>query len=159
MEATPPPKEAEAQEHIDGLRAWLAQVDRKLGIRTYALAAAVVLALAAGIVGLVLTLQTQDDVNTLEDELQGLRTQLGAVDKSASQAAEEEAQALTDRMDQLESRVSGLEDDRRTSDRRMQVVEDDIDDLRTQISDLESSQQTGSGGSGTTTTTTSTGSP
>jgi polyhydroxyalkanoate synthesis regulator phasin len=140
---------ADPHERIDGLRAWLAQLDRKLGIRTYALGAAVVLALAAGIVALVLALQTQDDTNSIKDDMQGLRTQLGAVGKSASQAAEDEVQALNGRLDQLENRIKTLEGKSHTSDQRLGVVEDDIDDLRRQISGLEASTTGGgAGGSG-----------
>jgi uncharacterized protein HemX len=137
---------ADPHERIDGLRAWLAQVDRKVGIRTYALGAAAILALAAGIVAVVLALQNQDDTTTVRDDVQALRTQIGAVDKSASQAAEEQVQALTGRLDQLENRIKALETEGRTSDQRLQVVEDDIDDLRNQISDLETSASSGGGG-------------
>src|SRR5918996_3547537 len=50
-EAAPDPHTTDPHERIDGLRAWLAQVERKLGIRTYAFAAACVLALAGAAVG------------------------------------------------------------------------------------------------------------
>jgi polyhydroxyalkanoate synthesis regulator phasin len=164
MEATPPQRppgteaapgtgsqpaqapRADPHERIDGLRAWLAQIDRKLGIRTYAIGAAAVLALAAGIVALVLAFQNQDDTNSIKDDMQALRTQLGAVDKSASQAAEDEVQALTGRLDQLENRIKALESEGHTTDQRLGVAEDDIDDLRKQISDLESSNAGGGAG-------------
>ena len=50
--AASPPQSTEEQ--IEGLRAWIAQVDRRLGVRSVAGGVAVVLALAAGIVGVVL---------------------------------------------------------------------------------------------------------
>jgi septal ring factor EnvC (AmiA/AmiB activator) len=142
-------RRADPHERIDGLRAWLAQVDRKLGIRTYAIGAAAVLALAAGIVGVVLALQNQDDTSTVKDDVRSLRTQIGADDRSASQAAEDQVQALTGRLDQLDNRIKALESEGHTTDQRLQVAEDDIDDLRNQISDLQSNQPAGSnGGSG-----------
>ena len=140
-------------ERIDGLRAWIAQLDRKLGIRTYAIGAAAVLALAGAAVGIVLAMQAQDDTDNAQESVQELRTQLGTVGENASQAAQDEVQSLSGRLDKLASRVSTLEQDGKTSGKRIQVVEDDIADLRTKISDLESSS---SGGSGTTTTTTTT---
>ena len=66
------PHSTDPHERIDGLRAWLAQVDRKLGIRTYALAAGIVLALAAAAVALVFALQLQEDSAT-NDDLQALK--------------------------------------------------------------------------------------
>ena len=139
------PHSTDPHERIDGLRAWVAQVDRKLGIRTYAFAAACVLSLAAAAVAIVFALQLQEDSAT-NDDLDSLRGQLGSVEQSASQAAREDVQSLTDRLDALESKVSSLESDQSTSDDELQVVQDDIDDLRTQIDDLESSSNTGSDG-------------
>ena len=82
-------------EQISGLRAWIAQVDRKLGIRTYALGAAVVLALAAGIVGVVLAVGAKDDSAT-KDEVRALRDQVSSVSKEASQAAQDDVASLSE---------------------------------------------------------------
>src|SRR5688500_2241646 len=65
-------------ERLDGLRAWLAQVDRKVGVRTYAGGAAVVLALAAGIVGVVLALSAKDESAT-KAEVEALREEIGTI--------------------------------------------------------------------------------
>src|SRR5919108_2621886 len=81
--AAPDPHSTDPHERIDGLRAWVAQVNRKLGIRTYAFAAASVLALAAAAVAIVFALQLQEDSAT-NDDLDELRNQIGAVEKSAS---------------------------------------------------------------------------
>jgi polyhydroxyalkanoate synthesis regulator phasin len=140
-------------ERIDGLRAWIAQLERKLGIRTYAIGAAAVLALAGAAVGIVLAMQAQDDSDKAQSSVQEVKTQLGVVGEDASQAAQEEVQSLSGRLDKLESRVSTLEQSGKTSGKRIQVLEDDVADLRTKISDLENSN---SGGQGTTTTTTTT---
>jgi septal ring factor EnvC (AmiA/AmiB activator) len=147
---------ADPHERIDGLRAWIAQLDRKLGIRTYAIGAAAVLALAGAAVGIVLAMQAQDDTDHAQQSVQELQTQLGTVGKNASEAAQEEVQTLSGRLDKLESRVSSLEQSGKTSDKRVQVVEDDIADLRTKISDLEKANSSGTGTTTTTTTTTTT---
>src|SRR4051812_45322651 len=131
-------------ERIDGLRAWIAQLDRKLGIRTYAIGAAAVLALAGAAVGIVLAMQAQDDTDKAQKSVQELQTQLGTVGENASQAAQQEFQGLSGRLDKLASRVATLEQNGKTSGKRIQVVEDDIADLRTKISDLESSSSGGS---------------
>lgn len=139
-----PPRPQTTDERIEGLRAWLAQVDRKLGIRTYAIGAGVVLALAAGIVGVVLALSAKDESAT-KDEVRALRDQVGAVSQEATQAAEESAESFTERLDSLESRVNEIASSQRTSEDELSVVQDDIEDLRTQISDLETSADGGSG--------------
>ncbi len=141
------PHSAEPHERIDGLRAWLAQVDRKLGIRTYAFAAAIVLALAAAGIALVFALQLQEDSAT-KDGLQNLRAQIGAAEQSASEAAQEDLQSLSDRVGALEGQVSSLRDDQGTTSDELRVAEDDIEELRGQIDELESSDSNSSGGTG-----------
>jgi uncharacterized protein HemX len=130
------------EQGIGDLRAWIAQVDRKLGVRTYALGAVLVLALAAGIVGVVLALSAKDESAT-KDEVRSLRDQVEAVQQEASEAAEEDVATLTDQLDALEGRVNTIAGGQRTTESELSVVQDDIDDLRNQISGLE-----GSGGGG-----------
>ena len=122
---------------LDGLRAWVAQLDRKLGTRFYALGAATVLALAAGIVGIVLALGVKDDSAT-KAELDRLRDEVAGVEQSASAAAEEEAAALGDRVSQVESQLQELRSDQTATDQEISVLQDDIEDLRTDISALDS---------------------
>ncbi len=138
--ATPSPEPSPTS--LDGLRAWVAQIDRKLGTRFYALGAATVLALAAGIVGIVLALGVKDDSATKAD-LDKLRDEVAGVEQSASQAAQEEVAALGDRVSQLESQLQTLRSDQTSTDQEISVLQDDIDDLRNDISSLD----TGGGGS------------
>jgi uncharacterized protein HemX len=133
--ATTPASEP-APASLDGLRAWVAQLDRKLGTRFYALGAATVLALAAGIVGIVLTLGVKDDSATKAD-LDRLREEVAGVEQSASQAAQEEVAALGDRVSQLESQLQTLRSDQTSTDQEISVLQDDIEDLRTDISSLD----------------------
>jgi uncharacterized protein HemX len=145
--AAQPAASADPQQRIDGLRAWLGQVDRKVSARSYAGGAAIVLALAAGIVGVVLALSAKDESAT-KDELSSLRNQVEQVSREASAAAEEEVGSVLDRLQSIEEEVSSLAGDRTTIERELEVIQDDIVDLRNQISDLESAGPSGSGGGG-----------
>ena len=141
---TPPPKTGSqpqvrpesVEEQIDGLRAWIAQVDRRLGIRSVALAAAVVLALAAGIVGVVLAKDAKDNGAT-KAEVRSLRDQVSASNQEVSQATEDTVGEINDRIDELEARVSTLASSQRTTDSEVEVNQGDIQELRGDISDLQ----------------------
>ena len=135
------------EERIEGLRAWIAQLDRKLSIRSFAGGAALVLALAAGIVGVVLALSAKDESAT-KDEVRSLRDQVEAVQEEASKAAEDDLATLTERLDALEGRINSIAGGQRTTESELSVVQDDIDDLRSQISDLKSSAAADTGGTG-----------
>jgi uncharacterized protein HemX len=146
-QASPTPQApADPQERIDGLRAWVAQVDRKLGVRTYVGAAIAVLALAAAAVGLALTLSLQQDAAT-NDDIQSLRDQISAVEQSASEAAQEDVQTLDRRLTELEDQVNRLSAGQTTHRRELKVVQDDIKELRSQVSSAGSSPGGGSPGS------------
>jgi uncharacterized protein HemX len=125
---TPPTPE----QRIEGVRAWVAQIDRKLGIRTYAGAAAIVLALAAGIVGGVLAVTAKDESATKE-EVTELRNEVETGQREATEATEDEVASVLERLDALESRVSSLASSQRTSESELQVAQDDIDELRNQV--------------------------
>ena len=135
---------ADPHQRIDGLRAWLAQVDRKVGIRTYALGAAAALALAAAIVAIVLALGLEED-SAKQEDLRDLREQIAAVERRAEAQAEQGAQSVTERINQLEADLSRLSDDQTRTADELSVVQDDISDLRNEVSQLDSG---GSGGSG-----------
>ena len=137
-------------ERIDGLRAWLAQVDRKLGTRTYIGAALAVLALAAAGVGLYLAITLKQDAATKGD-VSSLRDQITGVEQSASQAAQQSAQSLDQRLTTLENEVSRLSTSQTTTKRELQVVQDDIKELRSQTSGSSGTGlgASGAGGSGT----------
>jgi cell division protein FtsL len=141
-----PQAPADPQERIDGLRAWVAQVDRKLGVRTYVGAAIAVMALAAAAVGLALTLSLKQDAAT-DNDIQSLRDQISAVEQSASQAAQEDVQALDRRLTELEGEVNRISAGQTTTRRELKVVQDDIKELRSQISQARSSSGGGSQGS------------
>lgn len=134
---------AAPQDPIDGLRAWIAQVDRKLGVRTYVGAAIAVLALAAAAVGLVLTLTLKQDAAT-ESDLTSLREQLSAVEQSASEAAQEDVQGLDRRLAELEDEVNRISTGQTTVRRELKVVQDDIKELRSEVASARSSSGGGS---------------
>lgn len=148
--APPPPEQqvktpqeaaasADPNEKLEGVHAWVAQLDRKLQTRFYALAAAAVLALAAGIVAVVLALGVQDDSAT-KAQLQELRDQVDNATKSASDAAQDDVADLDDRLAEIESKIESLSNGQSTSNREISVVQDDIADLRDQIDSVEQAQ-------------------
>lgn len=128
-------------ERIDGLRAWLAQLERKLSIRTYAIGALAVLGLAAGIGAIVLAMGAEEDAAT-KAELQDVREQLAGVEETASQAAQDDVRSLTQRISDLEDEIAAATEGDQSVEQKISVVEDDIQDLRDQIADLESSTTT-----------------
>jgi uncharacterized protein HemX len=152
---TPPPQRPDAHARIDGLRAWLGDLDRRLGLRTYVLGAAALLALAAAVVALVLVLQLKRDAAT-ESDVNSLKGQLSGVQRSAANAAQRSVQSLNRRLTALEGRVNRLSSGQATSRRELKVAQDDIKELRREIA-AASSKPAGGGAataSGTTTTTT-----
>src|SRR5687767_8048030 len=121
MEAgAPPPPEPEVKtpqeaaasadpaEKLEGVHAWVAQLDRKLSTRFYALGAAAVLALAAGIVAVVLALGVQDDSAT-KAQLTELRDQVDNATKSASDAAQDDVVELDSRLAEVESQIEQIQ--------------------------------------------------
>jgi small-conductance mechanosensitive channel len=140
-----PEAPTDPQERIDGLRAWVAQVDRKLGVRTYVGAAIGVLALAAAAVGLALTLSLEQDAAT-DSDVQSLRDQISAVEQSASQAALQDVQSLRDQLTDLEAEVNSISTRQTTARRELKVVQDDIKELRSQVSSAGNSPSGGSQG-------------
>src|ERR671914_2281888 len=62
-----PARPPTVEERLDGLRIWAGQLERKLGVRTYAAAAGLVIAIAAAAVALVLVLQLREDAATEDD--------------------------------------------------------------------------------------------
>ena len=143
--ATPPPAPTDPNERIDGLRAWVAQLHRRLATRTYVGAAVAVLALAAAAVALVLTLDLKQDAATNGD-IQSLQDQISAVEQTASQsqAAQEDVQALDRRLAQLEDDVNRISTGQTTTRRELRVVQDDIKELRSQVASARSSSGGGS---------------
>jgi uncharacterized protein HemX len=123
-------------ERLEGQRSWLAQLDRRLGVRTYAGAAAVVIALAAAAVALVLVLQLDDEA-AKNSEIDQLREEIAGVEDSASQAAEDDVQTVTERIGELEADISEATSTQDATDQQISVLEDDIQDLRDQIADLD----------------------
>lgn len=131
--ASQPQPELDPDQRVEGLRAWLAQVDRKLGVRTYIGAALLVLALAAAGVGLFLVLSLRQDAAT-KDDLDSLRQQLSGVEQSAAQAAQSGVRSLNQRLADLEDQVNKLSAEQTTSKRELRVIQDDIKELRSQAS-------------------------
>ena len=84
-------------------------------MRSLALGSAVVLALAAGIVGVVLAMNAKDESAT-KNEVRALRDQVEAVQQEAAKATEQNVAAITDSLDALEGRVNTIAGNQRTSE-------------------------------------------
>lgn len=143
---TPPPKPVDPQQRIDGLRSWIAQLERKLGVRTYIGAALAVLALAAGGAGIFLALRVERDAAT-DADVENLREELTGVEQTAAQAAQEDVRSLGRRITDLEGQISRLRSQQRSQSNELSVTEDDIQDLRDQISELDTGGTGAAGGS------------
>ena len=117
MAAVPP----DPQSPIEGLRAWLAQLDRRVGIRTYLLGAIAVLGLAASVVALVLVLQLKRDSAT-KDDISTLQTQVSETQDAAQQAAKRDVRSLEDRIAQLETRLDQVSSDQESIKRRLNAL-------------------------------------
>ena len=150
-DATPPPGtpgqppiapgvtgEQTPAERLEGLRSWVAQLDRRIGVRTYAGAAALVLALAAAAVALVLVLQLRDDSATTGD-VEGLREEIVAVEDTAAKAAREDVQTIEQRVTEVEAQISEITSNQDSAEQQITVLQDDIEDLRSQIDAIETS--------------------
>jgi septal ring factor EnvC (AmiA/AmiB activator) len=135
-------------ERIDGLRSWLAQLERKLNIRTIAIGVISVLALAGAIFAIALARDTEKDAAT-QAELEDVREELASVRDTASEAAQDDVQSISRRVSALEDEIASFTQADQKTEQQISVVQDDIQDLRDQIAELESSP-------GTTTTTTTT---
>ena len=142
---TPPPKPVDPQQRIDGLRSWIAQLERKIGVRTYIGAALAVLALAAGCAGIFLALGVERDAAS-DADVENLREELTGVEQTAAQAAQEDVQSLGRRIADLESQIRRLRSQLRTQSNELSVTEDDIQDLRDQISELDTGGTGAAGG-------------
>lgn len=130
------------------MRAWIAELDRRIGTRTYAGAALLVIALATAIVAIVLAVDARDnsadngDLNRISDRVTEISAAAGL-----AQTTQDDVDALEGRISSIEDQLAGVSTSGGDADKRLSVVEDDIEELRQQISDLESrSGGTSSGG-------------
>jgi len=128
------PPAAPVSTEAEGQRAWLADLDRKLGTRSYAGAAAMVLSLAASIVAIVLAIDARDNSAGIDD-LTRVENELAATVTSGTEAGEqalEEIGELQSRISTLEDQVAELNATINELGSRTDVTEDDIEDLRQQ---------------------------
>ena len=103
---------------LDGLRAWIGEVERKLGIRTKVMLALAVIAIAIAGAGIYLSIDTRES-SVSESDVQTLQQELEARIDSASGGGSEAATLKTE-----------------------------VEALRTQVEELESSKSQGKGESG-----------
>jgi hypothetical protein len=104
---------------LDGLRAWIGEVERKLGARTRVFLVLVAIAIGASGAGIYLALEADDGGST------------------SGGASAEEVQQLRELVEQ------------RGSDPRVSALEAQIVELRTEIEDLKTNEESSKGGGGT----------
>lgn len=120
---------------LDGIRAWLAQLERELRTRSRIAAGAVIVALAASGVAIYFALDSPDDAAT-KSELNEVRTKITTVEQSALRAAADDVAAFGGEINRLEQMIRSQAGTAKRNRSELGVVTDDIDDLRRQISDL-----------------------
>jgi hypothetical protein len=97
---------------LDGLRAWIGEVERKLGIRTKVMLALAVIAIAIAGAGIYLAIDTREGAVS-ESDVQALQQELEAKIDSASgggaeaAALKSEVAALRTQVEELESSGGG----------------------------------------------------
>lgn len=124
---------------LEGLRAWVATLDRKVGLRTYLGVAAVILALAASTVAIVLAIDARDN-SADNDDLNAISERVNELE--AGSTAEFDAAAFEARLTAIEDQLSGSGTNPGAGSgdtaERLDVLESDIEELRGQIAELES---------------------
>ncbi len=153
---TPPAGQASApeqdpHERIDGLRAWLAQLDHTVTVRTWVLGIVMLLTLAVAVAGLVIGLQLRGD-HVGEDDLDDLSARITAIESQVSSLANapaptygDELTQLGDRVDNLARRIRRVDNAQEANgselgdlDDRVGGLGDDLDDLSGRADDLQS---------------------
>lgn len=121
---------------LEGLRAWLATLDRKIGTRTYLGAAAVILAIATSAVAIVLAIDARDN-SADNDDLNAISERVNELESGSTAAFD--ATAFEARLTAIEDQLADAGDAAGGSDtaKRLEVLEDDVEELREQISQLE----------------------
>jgi hypothetical protein len=94
---------------IDGLRAWIGEVERKLAMRTRVFLVLAAIAIGAAGAALYLAVDTRNDAVS-EGDVQELQQQLeGQIQQTGTGGASPEVSALESRIQALESQVDSLE--------------------------------------------------
>jgi len=91
---------------LDGLRAWIGEVERKLGIRTKVMLALAVIAIAIAGAGIYLSIDTRNK-SVSEEDVQALQQELQTEIHSSGGGAE--TAALKSEIEALRSQVKKLE--------------------------------------------------
>lgn len=127
----PPAGVRTTEDELEGVRAWLADIDRKLGTRTYAGAAAVVLATAAAIVAIVLAIDARDN-SAGQADVERLETQISEVARraGAAQSTGQDLSSLESRITELEAQIGSSTTTTSDLEGRIGALESDIEALQ-----------------------------
>jgi uncharacterized protein HemX len=117
----PAPLPDDTQRQVDGLRAWLARLDRKVGARTYIGGALLILALAASGVAVYLAVRTDQDAAS-KDDVAALRNQTDRIGQQAA-GAQREVSNLNEPIARLQKRLKALERKQESTGTRLSQLE------------------------------------
>jgi TolA-binding protein len=123
----------------------LERVERKVGVRSYAGAIALVIALAGAMIAVALAINARDESAT-RDDLQELKTRVSQSSAEAVKEAQDKLAELSGRVDQLSGSIDDLQNSSADTDSEISGIQSDIEDLQGQISDIGSSSPGDSGG-------------
>lgn len=137
------PPSTDPHERIDGLRAWLSQLDHTVTVRTWILGLLLLLTLAVAVAGLVIGLQARDsqidagEINRLDDRIEAVETNIATLQAAAAETLEGDFATVTEELDKLRRQINNLKDSQEATDSELTALNDEITDLTGQISDLE----------------------
>lgn len=139
----PPQPQKDPHERIDGLRAWLSQLDHTVTVRTWILGLLLLLTLAVAVAALVIGLQVRDqqidqgEIAQLSDRIEAVETQVAQMQAAASDAIETDFATLVEDVEKLQNQVRNLRDASDATDEELTRLDNEIQDLNDTIGELE----------------------
>jgi septal ring factor EnvC (AmiA/AmiB activator) len=116
------------------MRSWVAQLDRRLGIRTYIFGAMLLLSIAASVLAIVLAVDARDN-SASDDDINSIEDQLATIAEQASGGTEVQSE-----LDSIDLRLSALEDQQSGTaaaggidEERIAAIEADIEELQNEV--------------------------
>lgn len=123
--ATKPKPAPNLQERMEGLQGWLAEIERKQRRTTRLTTATALLAVIAAAAAIALSLTTRSDSAT-QDDINELKTQLDGVTQQVTQSTEGQIESLNATVEGFDGRLKALE-------KQQSQTTTDINTLRRQV--------------------------
>ncbi len=97
------------QQRIEGLQAWMAEIERKQGRMTYFGAAALLIAVLASAAALYFGITAKSDSNAAQDDIDELTTKVDQLQRAVTKNTEDTQQTLNNTVQQLQSSITDLQ--------------------------------------------------